>query len=42
VLLEHDPGLLGIIGEQEDIHPEGVRCGREIKDGAELRMGALK
>lgn len=36
VLLEHDPRVLRIVREEEDVDPECVGGGREVEDGAEL------
>jgi hypothetical protein len=36
VLLEHDPRVLRIVGEEQDVDPECVGGRREIEDGAEL------
>jgi hypothetical protein len=36
VLLEHDPRVLRIVGEEQDVDPKGVGRGWEVEDGAEL------
>lgn len=36
VLLEHDPRLLGVIWEEEDVDPEGMRRRWKIEAGVKL------
>lgn len=38
MLLEHDSGILALIWEEEDVDPESMSTGREVKEGSQLSV----